>query len=236
MIMTRDLKALGLALLAVLGLLALTGKATAHELHSENEKTILTGRDFYVEKIAIGAAGTVECKKTEFESTQTGAFVSSETYASNTITLTPRYSECTFGGKAATINFSHCAYIFYTDTTEGHANIEIECSEGGKIEIETSICTATIGPQLIKHAISYENTSWAVFMATATAKSIVTSKAKTTESQTGCLLFPTGAIGTYTGTPTIECLVDSGSALTETAKTTPQGNTTESAITSDCNL
>jgi len=264
--MTRNLKALGLALVAILamGVVVAQGASAAetkHEFHADGEKTIVTGTNsiigtngkgetetqLSVHEFAVGGAGTVKCNKVETESTQVGTKVGTETYAAATITVVPRYEECTFAGGAATVNFNHCAYVFYGQTTLGnptdfpkegteettkeeHANVEIECSGGSVVEVDTSLCTITVGPQLIKHAVRYENdkhNSNAVNVI-ATAHKVVTGKKKTTESQTGCLLFPTGEIGKYTGTTTGTCFRDDSlTTPKETEATTPKGLTKE---------
>jgi opacity protein-like surface antigen len=245
--MTRNFKALGLALLAIcaLGAVVAQGASAAedkHKFHSDGPNTVITGKAIGGNHtFAVGTAGTVECTSAEFESTQTGTEVGVETYSNETLTVVPHYSGCTFGGQPATVTVKHCAYIFYGQTTPGnsdggeHANVEIECEgEGGRIEIDTTVCTITVGGQLVKHAVRYENDpeSTSAVKIKATAKKIVTGKVKTTESQTGCLLFPTGEIGTYKGTVTSECFKDEGSAISEkTAKTTPTGLTKEGKTT-----
>jgi len=249
--MNRKLKALGLALVAISAMSAVAAPGASavigeHEFHTEGP-SVLTGRNIGNEKFAVGTAGTVECTTSAFESTQAGTEVSSHTFKSDTLTVTPRYTGCTFGGQPATVNFNHCAYVLDSDTTTGnpdgglHANVEIECLKNGKgediswIEIDTSVCTITIKSQTINHALSYENDTAFSTIVRATARKIVTGKAKTTESQTGCLLFPTGAIGTYTGSSTVECFSNEGSALSGTEKTTPQGLTKEN-LTTACRI
>jgi hypothetical protein len=249
--MTRNLKTLGLALAAVLAISAMAAQgasaAVEHEFHADGEKAIVTGTNSIMEtagektetvlnvhKIAVGAAGTWQCNKVQTESTQVGTKVGDGTYKADTITVIPHYSECTFGGNPVTVNFNHCALVFDSDTTAGnstggeHANVEIECSGESVIEIDTSICTITIGPQLIKHAVRYENDKHNknavnfIF----TAHKLKMGKKKTTESQTGCLLFPTGEIGTYTGKITGTCYKDED-------ETTPVGTEKTTPVTKD---
>ena len=243
--MTRNSKKLGIAVLAVLMLGAMASSAwaaTEHEFHADGEKTILTGENVGTWKFAVGAAGTVECTKAEGEGTSTGTLVSAGTYKTDSITGTGRTSGCTFGGQPATVKENHCGTIIDSDTTEGntdggeHANAEVECAEGNKVEIDTSVCTITIGAQLVKHAVRFENETNSSILAKTTAKKVVVGKLKTTESQTGCLLFPTGAIGTLTGTARSKCFKDeSEGALSGTERTTPQGLTKEGATT-ECSV
>jgi hypothetical protein len=243
--MTGNLKKLGLALVGVLVLGAVGAQgasAVTHTFHSDGPKTIVTGTNVGPYQFGVGAAGIEECKKVTAQGTETGTEVSAGTFANNTenkVTIVPKYEECTFGGQAATVNFHHCAFVFYGETTTGnttiagkeHANVEIECSgPEGKITTHTVNCTITIGPQLIKHAVRYEN-ELGVPSATRiiwTAHGIVVGKERTTASQpvNGCIPFPTGAIGKLTGTTTNKCFRDdnvSHPAGTET--TTPPAPT-----------
>jgi hypothetical protein len=242
MIMTRDLKALGLALFAIcaLGAVGAQGASAAkeHEFHSDGQETVITGKTVGTTKFAVGSAGTIECTTGKYEATQIAEKeVGPGTYASDTLTVVPHYSGCTFGGQPATVSFNHCAIVLDSDTTEGnptggeHANVETECSEGSKVEIDTSVCTITIGAQLVKHAARYENDTASSFTVNTTAHKVVTGKQKTTESQTGCLLFPTGAIGTFVSTSTYECFKDEGTTLIGTEKTTPTEKTVEGPTT-----
>lgn len=241
--MTRNLKALGLAMFAVLALGALTAQgasaAKEQEFRSDGSWTVGTGASVGKIKFAAGTAGTVECD-VEFDD-QSGGTKVGEEYLSDTLTVTPTFPECTFGGHPATATANHCAFVLDSDTTTGnpeggeHANVEIECAEGHKIEIDTISCTVTIGAQLVKHAVQFEADTTSSVTGIFSAKGIVTGKAKTTESQTGCLLFASGAIGTMTGTGTTECFKDTGSVLTGTEKTTPQGKTEEGSAT-ECSV
>lgn len=98
-----------------------------------------------------------------------------------------------------------------------------------QIEIDTSICTVTIGPQLVKHAVHYEEDTAGSFIAKITAKKIKTGKLKTTESQTGCALFPTGEIGNLTVTETVACFDDTA-ASPQKNPTTPQSTEEGEAV------
>jgi hypothetical protein len=230
--MTRNLKALGLALLAIcaLGAVAAQGAsaATVHKFHGEAKHIVVTGKAVEGNHtFKVGEAGTVECTGAEFTSTQAGTEVSAKTFSSDTMTVVPHYTGCTFGGQPATVKFTHCAYVFEGETTLGnptggeHANVKIECSGGSEVEIDTSLCTITVAAgQEIKDAVRYENITESSVKIKATAHKVKTGKKKTTESQTGCLLFPTGEVGTYTGVATAECFKDEGETVEGTEKTT----------------
>ena len=129
--MISNLKALGLTLFAVLALgaaAAQTASATekAHEFHSDGAWTVATGENTEVHKFKAGAVGTVECKKAVFENTSWGAEISAGTYKADELTVTGRWSECTFGGQPAIVFTNDCAFKVDSDTTSGNP-------DGGKI-------------------------------------------------------------------------------------------------------
>jgi len=244
MTVAGNLKVLGLVLLTVcvVGAIGAQGAVAEYEFHSNRERTVLTGKSAGGLSLSFGKS-TIECTTAQFEATQTGvkveskqtgAKVSAETYKSDTLTVAPHLSGCSFSGQSATVNFNHCAFVFDSDPTEGnsdggeHANMEIECVEGGRIEIDTPLCTLTIGAQVVKHAVRYSSDTESSINFKITGKSIVIGKEKTTESQTGCFLVSTGAILSLTGTTTYECFKDeSGEPLSGTSTTTPTELTKE---------
>ena len=214
----------------VVGLFVLLGLGAVPKARATG--TIFTGKNSGTEKLAVGSAGTLECSTSLLEGTVSGT---EEAEEPSTLTLKPTASGCTFGGLPATVKTNDCAYVLGSETTAGnsdggeHANLEVECAGGSQIEIDTSVCTITIGAQVVKHAIRYEADTGSSFKAKITAKKIKTGKVKTTESQTGCLLFPTGEIGTQTGTQTIECLEDANHAP-QANPTTPAGTEEGAAV------
>jgi len=250
--MNRNLKALGLVLLAVsaFGAVAAQGASAtekSHEFHSDGEWTVATGENTEPHELTIGSVGTVICEKATFENESLGNLVSKGTYTTDTLTVTGRWSKCTIGGQPATVNTNHCAFVVDSDTTTGNpeggedANVAVECAEGNKIEVDTPICTFTVAPQTVNHTIRVENDTATSVTGGLTAggggsKGVVIGKVKTTESQTGCVLAPTGAIGALFGRSTSNCYRDDGESwLSGTAKTTPQGALKEGPAT-ECSL
>lgn len=137
--------------------------------------------------LVIGSAGTVQCS-------EIGA--SKIEAAASTLKFN-EFNGCTFGGNLATVVPNSCSYEFTT-------LVGVSCTkEGDKIQIVTSLCTITLGAQpftgsgfTLKNAgEGYDATVG--LNSSSTSKSITTGKEKTKESQTGCLLFPTGKIGTF---------------------------------------
>jgi hypothetical protein len=91
--MAHNLKALGLALFAVLALGALTAQgasaAKEQEFRSDGSWTVGTGASVGKIKFAAGSAGTVECD-VEFED-QSGGTKVGEEYLSDSLTVTPSF-------------------------------------------------------------------------------------------------------------------------------------------------
>jgi hypothetical protein len=160
--MTRNLKALGLALLAVFALGAVMASAASAEgtdvktdhftSTSGNEKTILTGEQVGTEAEnvfgvkAVSALG-VHCKKATYGGTVVGNSVIE-------VTVVPTYFECSSNLGAATVTNDRCAFVL-TGTTDEHPNtagtkeeihatVHLECSHEkgnlGKLKIVTGGC------------------------------------------------------------------------------------------------
>jgi hypothetical protein len=160
--MKVNLRALGLALIAVFAFGAVMASAVSAEVTdhftSEVEKTVLTGEqvgtsedNFYGIKKVSSLALT--CKKVTFAGTVTGKSVTE-------ITLVPTYFECTSNLGAATVTNDRCAFIL-TGTTDKFINtsgveegkdatVHLECDHnevGGKlgsIRIQTGGCEFTL--------------------------------------------------------------------------------------------
>jgi hypothetical protein len=164
--MTRNLKALGLALLAVFALGAVAASAASAEgtdvktdhFTSEEEPWVITGEKagteeenfFGIKKIA---ALKVQCKKVTYAGT-VGA------KAVTTVTVVPTYFECSSNlGSAKVTNEvkenKACAFEltgttdehFNTEETkkETHATVNLECATERVITLETGGCTFFFG-------------------------------------------------------------------------------------------
>jgi hypothetical protein len=169
--MTHNLKALGLALLAVFafGAVAASSASAVSVFESEKEKTVLTGG----EDKAGAEFGTksstikVTCKKETFG----GTVVGSPTTATK-VTVHPKYEECEkILGNAVTVETTGCDYILYAETNNTpktppneaenqiDAPVEIECTAGSAIKIKIgAVCTLTITSVAEKlHGVVYDN-------------------------------------------------------------------------------
>ena len=138
--MTRNLKALGLALVAVFAMSALAaGSASAAEFHSEGENTTVKASQVTTHVFKT-TAGEVTCAKATFEGNQAAKTASS-------ITVNASYTECHinfFGTKvSATVNMNGCDYVLYA---------------ANKADVVTAAgCTVEVGAQTGKTTVNYSN-------------------------------------------------------------------------------
>jgi|SRR5215207_4083323 len=163
--MIRNLKALGLALVAVLAMSAFAASASqAKNLTTETGKypaTITAGQKTLHEFTVSGRV--VTCA--------TASFTGTLSAASKELTVAPTYTTChtvVFGETwPVTVTTNGCHYLL-TNTPENQ--IHLTCAAGQGIEIHiytshanhtagTSVCTYKVDPQTISTGVSYENTA-----------------------------------------------------------------------------
>lgn len=149
--MLRDLKFLGVALVAALGMGAMGSASASAEpflFKSTSAHTTLNGEGEGTKMTVQG--GTVECEEASFNGTMAEEILGG-------ITLTAGYENCTaFGGLAeAEVTMNGCVYVFEPKTKES-SNYEVEglidCEEGEAIVVTVEIagvtkCTVHIGAQ-----------------------------------------------------------------------------------------
>lgn len=210
--MIRNLKVLGLALIAMLAMTAVAAQAaSAHEFKSESANTDLKGVDEAGTNHIFTAGGfaEVECESATFTGSQSGV-------EADTVQMHPAYAECAFFGEEATVDTTGCDYIFDSDTDgNGHAAVTVTCSGSNTIEIITSACTLEIGSQLVGQGVSYANISGGDVTVDATATSI---DASSWEGPLCFLLESEGGItGVYDGLATVSGFVGGTSNPTNIA-------------------
>lgn len=151
----RNLKALGLALVAVLALGALTASASsAHVFTSDSTTgtTYFTGEDEVQNEFST-PAGTVTCTTVSFKGKAAGTEQSE-------VTVHPSYSNCTHSVLGeVTVVTTGCDYLLKGATDEKNmATVKVVCEAGKAITIQTSIgCDLKIGEQSLSSAVSYAN-------------------------------------------------------------------------------
>jgi hypothetical protein len=207
--MIRNLKVLGLAMVAVLAMSAMVASAaSAHEFKSEAASTQLTGKQVG-EHVFTAEGNEVKCTTATFNGTQSGT-------EADEVTIHPEYGKgldpegnpgkCRFSALTATVTTTGCDYKFDSETSEaGHATTQVVCAEKSNITISLSGCTITIGAQTVDGGVSFDNEGSGTTQqvkVTATATGIDYSA-----SGFGCSLagIKTGAHsdGTYNGTTTV---------------------------------
>jgi hypothetical protein len=167
--MTRNLKALGLALVAVFAMSAMAASAAQAEGVSEltpanNQHVIITGEQIGKMSILFATGLEMTCESVKFDSTITGN--------STTLTETPTYSGCHSALGSITITMNGCDYLIHGQLTNGGAypvSTDIVCPtvEGVEKTIELHIygdaghttlnCTLTIKGQTGKTTTTITN-------------------------------------------------------------------------------
>lgn len=218
--MTRNLKALGLALVAMVafGAFAAQGAtaATSHTFTSASADTVLTGHNEEGNKHKFTATAGVftECTVATFEGTNAGT-------ERDNVTVHPKYSSCSLSGGAesnVTVHTGGCNFVFDSDTdvstghfsAEEHATAALDCesahsSSPHAIEITTVGCrmafeethssSATVNQSI--RGISYTNLTNHSGKSAITVKATARTIAYTVTSGSFCGLIGHGA-GTYT--------------------------------------
>ncbi len=134
--MIRNLKALGLAVVAVLAMSAVVASAASAEtgtVTAESYPAKLTSTQVGTNELSIGnGARKVSC---------TTATVSGElTAATTTLTLTPTYTNCTStGALPATVTLNGCDYLLHptkVTATTGTGTVDVVCPAGKEITVD----------------------------------------------------------------------------------------------------
>jgi hypothetical protein len=138
--MIRNLKVLGLAVVAVLALTAMMASAaSAAQYTASSYPATATGSNTKGSEVFTTEGGKVECDS-HFETKEP------ITAATNTITLTAHYTNCdAFGFLEAKVAMNGCHYHF---TLSGTSNVVVVvCPGGGVIVITAGTCKVEIKAQ-----------------------------------------------------------------------------------------
>jgi hypothetical protein len=162
--MTRNLKTLGLALVAAMAMTALTASAANAQFEADKVPVTLTAGQT-TQHVFETAEGDVTCTTAEFHGEQNETPVTE-------VTITPVYTDCEAAGLEAEITgFGHygesegpetvanpCDYVFHADGT-----VDLVCGEDphdgeGHVVIDTAGgCDITIPEQTELATVTYEN-------------------------------------------------------------------------------
>jgi hypothetical protein len=197
--MTRKLKMLGMAFVAVLALSAVSATAASAQKSytCSAYPCTATGESAIGNDVFQTEGGKVECTSVYH--------VDAINAPTNDLTVTPTYTGCkAFGFVEAKVEMGSCHYTFTTPTeTTGpddlHAPVDVVCSEAAKpITVTAGTCKITIGAQTTGGVVNITNDTAA---GDVTVKAAVTGIAYTVVTDGfGCPFAGTGAKagGTYT--------------------------------------
>ena len=154
--MTRNLKAMGLALFAAFALSAIGAQTASADLFVAPPDTVVTAEADTVDHTWAYGLGTVKCEVTNFSGT------SGENEEETSLTVTPTFDECTLFDDLAVVRTNHCYYVFTSHTDgNGHAPVHIECENAGEhieFEVVETGCTVTVaGGQTTGNGVSFAN-------------------------------------------------------------------------------
>jgi hypothetical protein len=228
--MTRNLKTLGLALIAVLvlGAVAASVASAVQDTFrtSAGGEAEITGEADPDAKTQYFQGSTADPDKF-FSCNKVSVGGKFKDGATSITTTTPKYEECEATSidtvnhqttkVSATIEFTSCDYNFLTNTTTGnptggeHASLEIKCTTAGDaIHIKVTalkIKCVTIPAQIVTHAVRYNNTETKAGTKEITIEATAHSITTTTENSVACPV-PEGTTvhedGLYTGKTTVK--------------------------------
>jgi hypothetical protein len=168
--MTRNLKALGLALVAVFAtsvMVASTASAQVGNLGkiTSDGPVTLKGTETAGENKFEAFGATVTCPG----STYTGHKVNVTPHElipvnATEVTITPTYVNCVEGTNKITIDMNGCDYVLKDTTTKTAGEntytvlVDIVCPAGKSIEITGGFCTVKVGAQANKAGFHLKNT------------------------------------------------------------------------------
>jgi hypothetical protein len=194
--MIRNLKTLGIAVVAALGIVALAASvasATGGQFHSEVEHTEIVGEQETRNTFTVNA-GTVHCDIAVFEGTASQA-------TTTQLTIAPTYDSCviTTGLEIleAEVDMNGCHYLF---TPSGQ--VHLTCPSA-PIRVTAPLCTVTVHPQTVEK-VDYIN------VGEGAGRSTTVTSTATKLAYTQSAFCPGGGgsftNGTYSGSVATECI------------------------------
>jgi hypothetical protein len=185
--MIRNLKSLGLALVAVLAMSAVVASAAqaVPSFTASAYPATATGSNAKGGEAFTLDGSTVQCDS-HFQGTLSAA--------GSTLTVTPKYSNCeAFGFLEATVNTEGCTYVFHAteQVAAGVYNhhVDVVCPAGKSIKITAGTCKAEVTAQNNKTTVKTTNLAGG----TVTVQPNVTVSTHVTQDGFGC---PLAGLGT----------------------------------------
>lgn len=158
--MNHNLKALGLAVVAVLAMSSVVasaaqGEATEAKFTAATYPTTFEGTNTAGSEVLATEGGKMEC------AVKVSGTV---TEASQTFELHPTYTGCkSFGFLSATVNTEGCNYLYHITTRTGEgkfqAHTDIACPAGQSIKLSSSTCKIEFKGQTGLTTVYFENSS-----------------------------------------------------------------------------
>lgn len=209
--MIRNLKVLGLALVAMLAMTAVAASAaSADDLTSETSPVTMTGKQSGAGDVFTTTAGTVKCKEVIYTTASTAT-------PTTTVTATPSYPAKTAGGEQnctgfgfpAEVNANGCKYVF-TIGVGTTGDLKVECAESKEITVTaasggTTKCIVHVPGQTLLGAITYGNTGAGTTRELTIGANIVEGLSYKHTAGTGIGACTSGSSlkGSYTGAGTV---------------------------------
>lgn len=206
----RNLKALGLTLVAICATSAVTASAAVgNQFHSAAAKSIVTVVSNSTQAFLYETSGrTVECTTVGGSGTFSGQTVSEVTFA-------PTYSNCKVAGigmSQAEVSMNGCQYLFTITSTKASGAVHLRCPTIAGVQQQititvkvfgVSICTYHIGEQTPNEHVDYSNGGVKQITVQPTQTGIVGTKQGSAECGA-----EKSTSGTYTGPVTVKCEED----------------------------
>lgn len=165
--MIRNLKILGLALVAVFAMSAMAASAAsaAQSVFTSDGPTTLDGVEDGVNQFVYPGEGTVTCSGSTFTGHEVGSTTNGIPNNATTATITPHYNNpnCTVnsGEHKATVAMNGCDFVFHlgettSGTSEHGVTADVVCPGTSVIEVDVffasnnenlTVCLLKIGPQ-----------------------------------------------------------------------------------------
>jgi hypothetical protein len=200
--MTRNLKTLGLALVAVMALAAVAASSASAQFEAESAPVTLTRSSNAMQKFAPTKGGTaVECTTIALSNSTQGAT------PATTVEVFPTYSNCeSILGLATSVTTNGCSYLFHLAAATTTGTTDVKCPTGKVIEIfvggeSSPFCKYTIGAQSGLSSVSFKNTGAGTTREVIVEPNVGGITSTRTVSGFGCP--SAGSTGTYIGSSTV---------------------------------
>jgi hypothetical protein len=161
--MTRKIRALGLAVVAMAAMSVAATSAQAFEMHTVHQGNVTLTGEQTTQFVAQTAAGTVKCTAANFEGTT--PYVSGTQITGQESTLTLTLAGCQMFGLAGAIKMNGCKFTITNksaggSTTSKTGYVDVAgCTAGKQIEIigGGGACTETVPEQQHLSHVVFEN-------------------------------------------------------------------------------